>query len=92
MKDLDEIDLPYIELKHAIRYFLHVEWYETAALKEKIQSRTLGLDVEALRSQFHILLEGGDFPLTQLNELTDQDFESADQARKWLSSIYKEVF
>ncbi len=92
MKDLDEIDSPQDPLKRVIRNFLYVEWYEVEALKEKIHTNTIGADVELLRSQFADLIAQEPLPIDQLNALTGEEFETSDEARDSLKSVYRQIF
>lgn len=92
MKRLEEIDLPLNPLKKVIRDFLHVEWYEIEALKEKIRSGSIGADTDVLRSQIDELLQADCLPVDQLNALTANEFETSEEAKNWLKEIYRQIF
>jgi len=92
MKRLEEIDYPLDPLKRVIRDFLHVEWYEADALREKIKSRSIGADANLLRSQLDELLQAEQLPIDQLNALTANEFETTEDARNWLINVYRQIF
>ena len=92
MKKLEEICEPGGPLKRILREFLHLEWYSVNELKEKLRAGALGVDADRHRLQFKQIVDGEDIPIQDVNDLTANQFESADEVRAWASGIYKIIF
>ena len=76
----------------ALQDFCHVEWYEVEELAMLARSGEAKFDVAALRQQFELLLSRPAGIYMPLNKLTANEFESDEEARAWLESIYRIIF
>lgn len=79
-------------LETALRNFCHVEWYEIDELAHLVESGEIAFDASSLKKQMLDLIQASDFPLDELNRITSNEFDSAAEAKKWLSEIATRIF
>jgi len=79
-------------IKSVLRDYCHVEWYEVNELANDVRDKRQRFDVKKLREQFESLIASSDGCVTEINQLTLNEFQSKDDVREWLKEIYKLVF
>jgi hypothetical protein len=79
-------------IKSVLRDYCHVEWFELDELAEDVQTGRQKFDVEELKEQFQSLLSSHEDYVTEINQLTLNEFESEGELNEWLVGIYNAIF
>lgn len=79
-------------LKTILRDFCHVEWCEIDELARIIKNGITVFNASLLQKQMHELLQSSAIPLDELNRITANEFDSTEEAKKWLSEIFAHIF
>lgn len=80
-------------LRTVLRDFRHVEWYEVDELAQWVQGGTASFNLVALDEQLaELLAASAELPVGEIDDPTANEFESADEAKVWLSSVPALVF
>lgn len=79
-------------IKSVLQDYCHIEWYEVDELADDVRTERQKFDVKKLKEQFESLISSSDGYVTQINQLTLNEFESEEDVKKWLKEIYSIVF
>lgn len=79
-------------LRVTLRAFCHVEWVEVPELRDLIKDGRMNVDVGLLEDQMNQMLDSGELPVEEINNLTSNEFESTEEAAEWLTRIRNVVF
>lgn len=79
-------------MAEVLESFCHIEWWEVDELAELIRSGAAKFDVGALRTQLEKYISNPQGLAAPVNELTLNEFETDEDAHKWLVGIYQRVF
>ncbi len=79
-------------LKTILRDFCHVEWREIDELARIVENGIAVFNAPLLQKQMHELLQASAIPLDELNRITANEFDSAEEAKEWLSEIFAHIF
>lgn len=88
----DEMSILPEPLKRTLEDFGHVEVYDVPRLRDRIKAGRMKFDVELLEAQMNELLESREFPVDEINRITSNEFETADEAVQWFTKIRNVVF
>lgn len=79
-------------MQSVLRDYCHVEWYEVDELAADVKNQRRTFDVEVLRAQLLAAISAKEIPFVEINNLTSNEFGSAEEGRIWLGDIYRRVF
>ncbi len=79
-------------LRLILRTFCHVEWYEVHELAAIAKSPDVDFDVAQFKRELMQAMESPRISVEEIHKLTSEEFETEDEARQWLKSVYDKVF
>jgi len=80
-------------LARILQDFCHVEWFEVQELRALVAIGNAKFDVELFRSELaECIMKYPAIPVVEINGLSGNEFETQEEARRWLAEIRQGVF
>lgn len=79
-------------MKKILSRYCHVETFDTAFIKQGVQSaKGVWRDIDVFLEQLREAIDGNLISLSEYEQLTEHDFDSENELKEWLETIYSEL-